>query len=1103
MKWTDSQLKAIEKRSGETVVSASAGSGKTSVMIERLVRLISEGVGVDEVLCLTFTKAAAEGMREKLKTELKNALTRPEYEKDRKRLEDELDKLPFATITTIDAFCAQIVKKYFERSEIPVDAELARPDETKALRYLTAVKVLEYFGEEGGERYSELVGFLGKKRSDGNVLEFILSFYEFLSSYPDEEEYLRFSDLECKKDYQDNLLLRYTKFKAQTMLRDIETKANISCLKHVFPEYASEVGAWAKCLREQLEKGYTEFSKVASEPFCKKINKNRKDYKILSDEEKRVLSDLEKSVDGYWYHFKSFSIDEIRADLALLSPYITKLVEIVARFCVEYKKELRKRNLTDFSEIEHECLKCLRHADTAERVRKSYPYLLVDEFQDTNRLQDEILSLSGGEKSSFMVGDVKQSIYAFRHAEPDIFLEHANKIPEDDLVRLKENFRQAEEIVEFVNGVFTAVMKEDNAGIDYEKEKMIAGLPIPRRDKTPITICYVDKSEKEEKEELDEVYSVKEGREDEDKESTAEGAFVYREIKKLVGREEFFDAKIKPNGAKRMIRYDDIVILYRGKSDRVSAVKKYLREKGVPIAERVEETLSGGAQFLIQLLRVIKDKANDGALAILLLSPMFDFCENELAQCARGRKREESLYDVLYKNKEKNAKLVDFFAKIEDYTKRAEYSSVYDLFSYVIADTDFDKKLAEEESGVGARKTLSAYVDSLLDNKIASSTIGYLNHFDSYPEFKTSYERGGGNAVRFMTMHHAKGLEFPVVFCIDMTKKFNTEDLKKPVLRHKKYGLTMQGFDVLTRTSRDHILRNMMKERLEDELAIEEMRLLYVALTRARNFLYISGKTPTKSEEDKDENQLRNMMAFINHALNQDFSLSLSARVEHVADENDEDEGLFDSSEEVNAVPFLDYEYPYLKSTKTPTKYTVTNLVQDEYEEGGVSSFVESGESAEEGTLYHKIMGKIDFSCKSVEEELEKMVLDEVIRPEKKDGIDQEIIKKTLSLPVFDLARANKCRREQSFLLRVKNCDLIQDGSEDEVLLQGTVDLIIENGDECIVVDYKYSGASEEGLKKRYTRQLELYQKAVQMITGKRVKTYLVSLKTARMIELD
>lgn len=1099
MKWTDEQIKAIENKDGEMLVSASAGSGKTSVMIERLIRLITDGVDVDQVLCLTFTKAAAEGMRAKLKKELTKALFRDEFADKKDRILDQLDKLPFATITTIDAFCAKIVHKYFESSEIPTDAELLSPEEGKALRYASAVKVLEAYGESQDEEYGELVGFLGKKRSDGNVLDFLLSFYDFLSSLPDGREYIKRAKDIYEEDVLESALIQNVLMRAKASLKTMENLA-MQDIKNYNTAYAKEYYGVVQDIQNALGDGVDKFSKVEKNDFPQKPKKNAKVYNGLSEDCKDLEKEMNLLAQKFAEKYDGFSIDQIRTDAKQLSPYIGKIGEITERFLDEYTAKLRKKNATDFAEIEHECLKCLRDQKTLKEVRQKYPYLLVDEFQDTNRLQDEILSLAGGEKSYFAVGDVKQSIYAFRHAEPDIFIEHREKYGVDSVV-LKDNFRQDGEIIEFVNEVFKIVMTKTLSGLDYVDEAMTDGLGVPKREKSPVTIAYYPKKDKNAKNPVTEIYSVASDGGEEDEKISHEGEYIANEIEKLVGKEYIYDAKRDGDDKKRLIKYSDIVVLYRSKNDRVRRVKDVLKSKNIPIGEKIEENLPKSAEFLIHFLRVLKDRDNGESLAITLLSPAFDFTESELSEYKRQGGRKLSLYDALYSQREKEPKLQDFFAKMEKYAKRAEWEDVYGLLNYIITDTEYDKKIARGENGAWEYKLLNAYVDSLADSVVARSVVGYLNHFDSYPTFKTGYETGGENCVRFMTMHNAKGLEFPVVFCIDLSKKFNDSDKKETVLRHKRYGISTQNFYPDKMISRENYYHTALKDRITEETVVQEMRLLYVAMTRARNLLYLTGEAPSKTEKHWVED-VYSMMGFVDYALRKKpIIASLVNQELYEAESVDEDRVSEITGEERIVEKSVEFVYPYFQATQTPVKYTVTNLTKESYEDGGVSIPVQNAESKEVGTLYHRVMQNIDFS-ESVEKSIDKLLLDGVIEKNDLEKIDAERLKKVLTLPVFDIARRSECRREQQFLLRINHKDIKDGGVDEEVLLQGVIDLLIRNSDEYIVVDYKYSGASIDTLSHKYAVQLDLYRTAVERITGaKKVKTYIISLKTAECKE--
>lgn len=1107
--WTDAQRQAIQADSGEILVSASAGSGKTSVMIERLVRLIVNGVDVDNVLCLTFTKAASNEMKERLRATLLKTLKGEKDEKTKARLLTQLDRLSFATITTIDSFCNKLVQKYFEKTDLPANFTLATPEDANALKYASATAVLERFGEEDDQEYYNLIGFLGKKRQTDSVLKILTSIYDFLFTLPSANEYLDEIVENYEKDVRENPVVLYVFDKFKHDLKELET-----CVLSAYgakTTYTDEMLTHFNYLRNAYYGGLEKFSEAIKKPFPEKPNFQRKEYKNLDEENKKKVDELRTKAQKIQEKYAEFDLLQIENDKKALFPYVKKLVEIIRAFCAEYTARKREENLTDFAEIEQNAYKLLCDSDINAQVRAKYTHVLVDEYQDTNRLQENILRLAGGMSSRFMVGDAKQSIYSFRHTEPEIFIEKRGKEGIETIL-LKENFRQSKEILNAVNEIFISIMQKDWAGIDYKSEEMIAGLLSPAVD-SPFELCFIDDGEKADDEKEISLYSVMENAKENDTVKCAEGEYVYKKIVELVGREKIYDAKQDGEDKNRYIRFGDIVVLYRKNSEHIKDIIKYLKGKGVPVGEKGEEYLPVSAEILIHFLRVLANPQNDESLAIVMLSGFFGFLEDELLEYRRvSGDNKKSLFRAFYSVREKYPKLKAFFEKFLEYITRSEYTDVYNLLNYVVIDTGFDKAVANREGGEREYKLLSAYLNALKQSTVSESVATYLAKFDKYPEFKTKQESGGHDSVRFMTMHGSKGLEFPVVFLVDLDKPFIKNDVKKSVIFHKKLGVTMPSFDVLKRESRENFLGSATKSKILDENAVQELRLLYVALTRGRNKIFVSGKNVASAEKKDGAESASSLMDFIRIALNNNPALNSLIKVENYSlgevDASSVQEE-FDISADVieKAKKNLDFVYPYELSTKTPTKYTVTALTQDEYAgEDGVAIPLSFPESADVGTLYHTVMQKIDLSATSreqIEKELDKMVLDEAITTPDKEKIDISVLEKVLNTPIMQIARENPIKREQSFLLRTKCSDIKDTECDDEVLLQGAIDLLILTKNGAIVVDYKYSGASEEALIARYKKQLELYKKATQEILGeKEVRACLLSLKTAKSVEI-
>ena len=1085
--WTKNQSLAINTLTGEVLVSASAGSGKTSVMIERLVKLVvEEGVGVDKILCLTFTRSAAEEMKSRLKNALIKRLQSCE-DTEKSRIIENLDELPFAEVTTIDSFCSRLNKKYFESIDGEPNPTLATESETKALKYSSAVKVLNDFGESGDKVYYELLGFLGKKRGSESFVKLILGLDSYLSSLPNADEYLQ-KATEYISEIKKNKIAKELLKKFKTDARRIEAMT-LPLLAWDLP-YPEQVRARMLKLNEKRNDGFLEIDRYLKEPFPEKPKYNRKPYSSKK-ESKESITRLYFAVKEFEDKYANLYIDTFSEDTDKARVYVKKLIEVVSALNREYQERLKSKNLTDFSMIAHEALKLLSIPEIRRDVRSTYQHVLIDEYQDTNRLQEEIIESSGGGKSSFVVGDEKQSIYAFRHAEPEIFASRRKK-KGVTVINLSDNFRQDAKIIDVVNGVFGNVMTESWAGLDYKSEPMVSGIKDANWHDNPVEIYYVpNANQKAEPKPLAPVYSVRQDSGVDEDSINYEALYVGEKIKRLVSSETIYDAKLD---VVRPIAYKDIVIISRNRSKKVREIADHLRSLSIPVGVKDKVGLPVPAEVLINYLRYIDNPTLDESMVISMASDLFDFTPNELAEYKLKGEKTPTLNECFRSIRGDYAKLDDFFALTERYAEESGYTSVYDLLHKIVLDTDYLIKV--EGKGEDARVLLS-FIESLGGESTPRSVSEFLSHFDEYPEFTSDIDTGGGDAVRFMTMHGAKGLEFPVVFLVETGRTFSTKDDNEPVNYHKKWGLGIETFFTKERIKRENFIYKAIKDRNKDEQAIEESRLLYVAMTRAKNRLFISGALSKDAVSNTSVSAVNSHLGFIQVALNKDGDLRQKIAFATTPEILEEPQ-----KEQLSLSLDLSYVYPYEVATKTPVKYTVTGLLEYEPSDNVVN--IGGGESAEKGTLYHKVMQHIPLDTKSdqVCKGIDKLVLDGVITEDESKMIDQGVIAKVLDLPIIKEISQRACLTEQEFLLHTTHADIVDGGLEEEVVLQGVIDLLVL-GDKPIVIDYKFSSKNAQNLLNTYRNQLILYKKAVQEILGVgEVEAYLISLKNAECIKV-
>lgn len=1103
--WKKTQLDVIDEKEGEILVSASAGSGKTTVMIERLIRLIEDGTSVDEVLCLTFTESAAEEIKDRLKKALVKRLNSAD-DNMRARYVRQLDRLAYADISTIDAFCKRIVSRYFEKAGVDPSFSIASDDESKNIKYRTAEKVLSVYGEQNEPTYMELLDFFGKKRSEESLFDTIISIDGYLSSIAGRDSFVQNLIDQTEVSLLENFLFRAELDKADKVMREITTLCR-EVWEYGFT-YVQEVYEFINRLFEAKDISVQEFFKVAKSGVFEKPHYGRKPYCKYKETQSTVIK-LRNLVDEFVEKFTAYEYETVEFDLEKTSIYAKKLLEIVSVFREQYEKAMERVNLLDFSMIEDKASLCLRDDDVRRDIVDRFTHVLVDEYQDTNKLQDEIILLCSGGKSLFMVGDAKQSIYEFRHAEPSLFLEKRNK---DGIKahQLFENFRTDEKIIQGINRIFNAVYAEDVTGESYQGQEMIPqnqGLD----DVKPLSLRVFFAQKREEKTTDLPLYSVenteKSAESEEEKEETI---YVYSKIKSLIASGFISDGA----GGKRKIEPKDIAVLYRSRSDMVNSIVDKLRKDGVPLSLTEKTSLPYSAELLIHLFKAVDNIAREDSLVCCMLSPLFEFSENELATYKTEGKQKGFLNSLLAV-RGKYSKLDDFFSKLEDYKFRSKHTDVASLADFIIKDLDLERKIASIEDGSAELKELENYLASLRGSKIAGSLSDYLNYFDKYPEFTSSRVSGSADGVRFMTVHASKGLEFPVIFLVGCGKLFNRSDARERVLLHKKYGVAIPSFDTITRKYRSNFFLDSVKDKMKVDCVAQELRLLYVAMTRAKNLLLLSGTSQAQKEDKfKEKEDVKKANSFLDLLLTArnkdsqfenyvDYGCGLeNATSVEIAEQKEEIDNGIDISKYKN---ILDFEYAYKKATVTPSKFTVTGVVSDSEDDEPRVTLTKS-ESAEVGTLYHTVMQNIDFCIENkenVKKALDKMLLDNIISIKERESVDEELIVKVLNLPIIKSVANKKQLKEQEFLLRAPLSDLIDGEIDDEVLLQGVIDLLILD-DIPIIIDYKYSGANADILRARYKKQLDLYGLAVKKILNtQKVKKYLLSLKTGEVIEFE
>jgi len=869
MDFTTDQQKVIDTRKKNILVSAAAGSGKTAVLVERICELVTDAknpVDIDRLLVVTFTNASASEMRERVHSAIVKKL---EDDPENENLLRQSILVNRAMITTIDSFCRFILMNHFQ--EINLDPGFNIGDSAdmlllqKEAMELTMEKayVGEGFYDGFYEEFTELANSFAKKGRDHMVESMIETLFHFSESNPYPEKWLS----SC-------LLLNH-----EAMWNDVSTimdrriKSVVLFYDQMFGICSMPEGPGYLIDFLQEEKEYIESllfvsdyeekaSKIEAFKFGRKpSNKNQECDKELDERVAKIRDNAKKKfnkiTEDYCIKSKQDYEKDVEASIQLLRPLIALTIE----FSKTYSELKRKENVIDFSDMEHFALKILvdenrQPTKTALMYQEYFKEVMIDEYQDSNDVQELLLSVVSkeydDEPNRFMVGDMKQSIYKFRMARPEIFLEkyHAYADESDKTVRidLKQNFRSRKEVLDVVNEIFYPLMGEDVGSIQYNEEQALylgAKYKEPQVQNAfePELLVYEQVGADGEKTDL----SKEEG----------EALVLAKKIKELMETGTVTDKK---TGEARRVEYDDIVILARSMGDLTNTIQQVFKRQGIPcsVPSKVGFFSSIEVQAVLNLVKVVLNPYHDIPLVALLHSPIYHFSDEEIAEISMVKidsKEKHSFYEKVIAFSSDKTKA--FLEELETLRKTSKTETVHDfLYKYLKTHQYFGYMNA-----MPAGQNRKSNVDMLLEEAVRYESIqlrglfGFLQYMKQLEKYEVDYGDGkddGLKSVKIMTIHKSKGLEFPICIVAGLNKEFNKKDLSKPVLFHADQGIAMQFRNYKKRVYRNTMRNVVLSDYLLNDLIGEELRVLYVALTRAKEKLILSAAVSEFEKELTD-----------------------------------------------------------------------------------------------------------------------------------------------------------------------------------------------------------------------------------------------------------
>ena len=1198
LKPTTEQRKAIESRKGQVIVTASAGAGKTLTMVNRVLDLLLDAkhpIGAGDIIMLTFTEAAAADMKKKLEKALFKRLDAAEKAGDKeakKALIRLLDDFPLLRSSTIDSFCFSLVKSHFETLELSptiamVDEETATSYREKAMKV-----VLDDFSTRahGGspadidDYFRFLEAF--SRNEEEELSNAISDLYDYAETTRNGDEFFKMAEDNLTCPIDDNTIIANLVKEKKDQAR--QARADIVSKGFTIPDGTERMQTIWENVEEIFDlldqaKTLKDVVAVAEKmDFPTALGKDRKKFKNecaafdaiyeIYKKWKNTFLDLKYGSNANDCYFKK-DYDTLEKEIEAARKESLTMIELARAFKKEYQRIKKEEDVLDFADIEHYALQLLGDPEIVAEV--GCHQLMVDESQDLNRLQEELMCALRGKGDLYIVGDVKQSIYRFRQADPELFNKRVQAGESDanaDVIRFDRNFRSSDAVVGYVNKVFSHLMTTEFGGVRYHDadrgenhngDGEVAGFIYKRQKGNSLLVGT-------------EGYSVKKGArnaaafllqsgEDKEAEWVCENILRLMREKPYIRDTEATDPEkgIPLGGKPFKLEYKHFTIISPVRMKPGSVEEKVvdrLRRAGIPvnIDGFVKDADNDDVSAMMDFLRLLVSPRDDYALISVLRSEIFSFPLDDLARIAM--REGDSFSEKAESMRETDVRIGAVYGLLDRYRKLASTLTLCELLSLLVEER-LRKKILLRPDGRKSLGEVLSFIDSLKSCKEAESIPEFLEFFEKYYKKEFEGEIAEENAVNFMTVHKSKGLEAPIVFVIGLGKQvINSVENQVVVRMDADYGVakkTVLGKDLLFELYR----KKKYKELKEDCL-----RMLYVALTRAKNYLFISGGfttqlksgavpdkeaadycsqlilagmkeypvvedfvkftypsskaegecSPVKEQSSKDENAKE-------PDLPDDYDADAETASEEPIEEKEiaADVALVDDAKEHDLLLFSEeerkeqeklfaaamaYRYPHETATRTGIKYTVTGINEMKKQKVAPATRFFPDDATAKGTAYHTVLEYISLDISSegqAADTLRDLASRGIITEEEAKDISPRRLYEGVKI-IAEKVGDRKIFREKSFLLHLSARDAMIADISDEVEVQGKMDLLALGQDDAIIVDYKLSSRSEKELISTYEKQLSLYEAAVKCTYGKKeVKKYIFGPGRNLLIDID
>ena len=1190
--WTKEQQQVIESRNRNLLVSAAAGSGKTAVLVERIIQMITDEndpVDIDRLLVMTFTSAAAAEMRERIGAAIEEKLAKNPQDR---HLQRQSTLVHFAQITTIDSFCLQVIREHFNKLDIDPAFRIGDEGELMLTRADVMKEMLEDYYESGDEEFERFVDTYAVGKADGGIEDYIMQVYTFSQSNPWPELWMK----ECRDELSgsdmsqlmempwmqflmSDAIAQIREFKGQ-LEEALEIASGDEILSAYEPMLKNDVGMMKRLADSEDYGQLNEALKTVAWDRMASIRKKEVDAdkkEFITSTRNRIKKAVTKLRDEYCFE----SAEDVIADIQATSGAVLPLLKLAQDFSDRYQKEKKEKNIVDFNDLEHFALKNMidmqedgeHPTAVADELSSQYYEILVDEYQDSNYVQEALIrSLSGerfGRPNVFMVGDVKQSIYKFRLARPELFMEKYETYTVEDSksqkIELHQNFRSRDSVLTSINDIFYRIMIKDLGNIQYTRETALhpgaSFEPFEGTAGTPTELLLLDR-----KEETGE-YTGQE----------AEARMIAGKLRQLMDPENGLYVWDKKKKEYRIVQYRDVVILLRSTSGWVETFLEVLTSEGIPAyAESRTGYFSAiEVETVLSLLSVIDNPIQDIPLAAVLKSPVVGMTDEELVvmmylymrKAEKGQDR--GIYGALRhmlavdsngslpeEERMIAGKLRRFEELREDLRRKSAYMPIHELLYEIYSVTGYYDYI----SAMPAGEVRKANLDMLVEKAVSYEKTSYkgLFQFIRYIDKIKRYDADFGEAsvigehddtVRIMSIHKSKGLEFPVVFLAGMGKNFNKQDVRGKILIDPRLGIGTDYVDLEKRVKSTTLKKNVMKRRIDLENLGEELRILYVAMTRAKEKLimtatdrnlagkmekwqqvpFVEGAVPytvlstagsyldwVLMSMARPVPSIETEIVELEELVGEEVSRQAAKAISRDELVNFDGSHVYDEEYAQRLQETLSYQYPYEPDIHLHTKMSVSELkkqgqMEDEEETEllpVIPAFLKEEEAektggATRGTAYHRILELLDFAAVTDRKALEKEVIS-LKESKKMTESSMELLdigrlwrcfQSPLGRRMKDAAAKGTLHKEQQFVIGIPAREMEVCDSDELVLIQGIIDAYMEEEDGLVLVDYKtdrIQPGQEQVLADRYREQLDYYQRALEQMTGQCVREKII-----------